>query len=57
MEHAQELSPEVASSHIALYVNEFTADLGESGYAAIEALLSRAAQEGLVPSFDLRLLR
>jgi 1,4-dihydroxy-6-naphthoate synthase len=57
MEHAQELSPEVASSHIALYVNDFTAELGEAGYAAIEALLSRAAQEGLVPAFDLKLLR
>ncbi|MFB5761764.1 1,4-dihydroxy-6-naphthoate synthase [Paenibacillus medicaginis] len=52
MSHAQEMSPDVAQSHINLYVNDFTADLGESGYAAIEALLGRAAAEGLVPAFD-----
>lgn len=57
MDHAQELSPDVAQSHIDLYVNEFTASLGDDGYAAVTALLSRAAQEGLVPSFDLSLLR
>lgn len=55
--HAQELSPEVAQAHIDLYVNKFTADLGEDGYAAISALLSRAADEGLVPKVDLALLR
>ena len=49
MEHAQEMDPEVAEQHIALYVNEFTADLGESGYAAVHGLLARAAAEGLVP--------
>ncbi|TWI53994.1 1,4-dihydroxy-6-naphthoate synthase [Halalkalibacter nanhaiisediminis] len=57
MEHAQELSPEVAKSHIDLYVNEFTANLGEDGYAAVEALLGRAAKEGLVPEFDFAALR
>ncbi|WP_209809840.1 1,4-dihydroxy-6-naphthoate synthase [Ammoniphilus resinae] len=57
MSHAQELSPEVAQAHINLYVNEFTADLGEKGYAAIKALLGRSAEEGLVPKFDLSLLR
>lgn len=57
MDHAQELSPDVAQSHIDLYVNEFTASLGDDGYAAVTALLGRAAEEGLVPSFDLSLLR
>lgn len=57
MEHAQELSAQVAQSHIGLYVNEFTADLGEAGYAAVEALLGRAAEEGFVPEFDLAALR
>lgn len=55
--HAQELSPEVAQQHIDLYVNEFTADLGEQGYEAITALLTRAAKEGLVPAFDVEKLR
>ncbi|GAA2950997.1 1,4-dihydroxy-6-naphthoate synthase [Streptomyces enissocaesilis] len=48
-EHAQEMDPAVADQHIGLYVNEFTADLGESGYAAVRGLLTRAAAEGLVP--------
>lgn len=49
-EHAQEMDPSVADQHIGLYVNEFTADLGENGYAAIRGLLTRAAAEGLVPA-------
>ena len=48
-EHAQEMDPSVCQQHIDLYVNEFTRSLGEDGYAAVEALLSRAAAEGLVP--------
>ncbi|MFC0211365.1 1,4-dihydroxy-6-naphthoate synthase [Paenibacillus chartarius] len=56
MEHAQEMDPQVAKAHIELYVNEFTADLGESGFAAIETLLGRAAREGLLPAVDPALL-
>ncbi|MFD3379984.1 MULTISPECIES: 1,4-dihydroxy-6-naphthoate synthase [unclassified Streptomyces] len=50
MEHAQEMDVSVANQHIGLYVNEFTADLGEDGYAAVRGLLTRAAAEGLVPA-------
>ncbi|MEU5598868.1 1,4-dihydroxy-6-naphthoate synthase [Streptomyces sp. NPDC020298] len=49
MEHAQEMDPSVADQHIGLYVNEFTSELGEDGYAAVRGLLTRAAAEGLVP--------
>ncbi|MBP2404546.1 1,4-dihydroxy-6-naphthoate synthase [Streptomyces syringium] len=49
LEHAQEMDPAVADQHIGLYVNEFTAGLGEAGYAAVRGLLTRAAAEGLVP--------
>ena len=49
MAHAQEMDPDVARSHIELYVNEFTANLGELGYEAVSALLKRAHAEGLVP--------
>jgi 1,4-dihydroxy-6-naphthoate synthase len=49
MEHAQEMDPGVADQHIGLYVNEFTEDLGEDGYAAVRGLLTRAAAEGLLP--------
>ncbi|WP_405114293.1 1,4-dihydroxy-6-naphthoate synthase [Micromonospora sp. NBC_01405] len=47
--HAQEMEPDVVDRHIALYVNEFTADLGDAGFAAVEALLGRATDAGLVP--------
>ncbi|OON32690.1 MULTISPECIES: 1,4-dihydroxy-6-naphthoate synthase [unclassified Micromonospora] len=49
LSHAQEMEPDVVDRHIALYVNEFTADLGDAGFAAVEALLGRAADAGLVP--------
>ena len=49
-EHADEMSPEVQRQHIELYVNEFTRDLGDEGYAAASALLDRAFAAGLTPS-------
>ncbi|MDQ1010038.1 1,4-dihydroxy-6-naphthoate synthase [Streptomyces sp. V4I23] len=49
LEHAQEMDPAVADQHIGLYVNEFTHNLGDDGYAAVRGLLTRAAAEGLVP--------
>ncbi|MEK4357644.1 1,4-dihydroxy-6-naphthoate synthase [Paenibacillus sp. FSL M7-1455] len=52
LSHAQEMDPKVADAHIDLYVNSFTANLGEDGYAAISSLLTRAADEGLVPPID-----
>jgi 1,4-dihydroxy-6-naphthoate synthase len=51
-EHAAEMSPDVQRRHIDLYVNEFTRDLGDEGYAAAEALLSRAVTAGLVPELS-----
>lgn len=55
--HAQEMSMDVAQAHINLYVNEFTRNLGDEGYEAVFSLLGRAADEGLVPKFDLNALR
>jgi 1,4-dihydroxy-6-naphthoate synthase len=49
-QHAAEMSPDVQRQHIALYVNEFTRELGAEGYAAVEALLGRAHAAGLTPS-------
>ncbi|WP_432003542.1 menaquinone biosynthesis family protein [Streptomyces sioyaensis] len=48
-EHAQEMASDVIDQHIGLYVNDYTAALGENGYAAVRELLDRAATEGLVP--------
>jgi 1,4-dihydroxy-6-naphthoate synthase len=39
--HSQELSDEVCDAHIALYVNEFSIDLGAEGREAIAALTAR----------------
>jgi 1,4-dihydroxy-6-naphthoate synthase len=49
-EHAAEMSADVQQQHIALYVNEFTRELGEEGYAAADALLTRAHAAGLTPT-------
>ncbi|MGI8666282.1 MAG: 1,4-dihydroxy-6-naphthoate synthase [Jatrophihabitans sp.] len=49
-EHAEEMEPDVQRQHIELYVNEFSRDLGEAGYAAISELLGRAHAAGLVPA-------
>jgi 5,8-dihydroxy-2-naphthoate synthase len=51
-EHASEMDRTVQARHIALYVNEFSVDVGDEGYAAISGLLSRAARAGLTPSVD-----
>jgi 1,4-dihydroxy-6-naphthoate synthase len=41
--HSQELAPDVVDAHIALYVNDFTRDLGDEGRRAVDELLRRAA--------------
>jgi len=53
--HAVELSHEVIHSHIGLYVNDFSIDLGDEGVAAVEALMDRAEKSGLIPPSDLPL--
>ena len=47
--NAQEMDPEVCRRHIALYVNEFSRDLGSEGRAAIEVLIDRGRGSGLLP--------
>jgi len=46
--HAQEMSEEVMKKHIALYVNEFSIDLGEIGKKAIQLLFNKAHETGLI---------
>ncbi|MEN3609213.1 1,4-dihydroxy-6-naphthoate synthase [Plantactinospora sp. ZYX-F-223] len=50
--HAQEMERDVVDRHIALYVNEFTAELGAEGQAAVDALLGRASAAGLTPQIS-----
>ena len=49
-QHAQELDQEVIDAHIGLYVNGFTANLGDEGFAAVNTLLGKAAAAGLTPA-------
>jgi 1,4-dihydroxy-6-naphthoate synthase len=49
-EHAQEMDPAVCQEHIDLYVNEYSADYGAEGEAAIGHLLSTAERVGAVPA-------
>lgn len=53
--HSQELSDEVVRQHIALYVNDFSIDLGDEGVHAIETLFSRAEERGIIPACNLPL--
>jgi 5,8-dihydroxy-2-naphthoate synthase len=53
--HAQELDDAVIDQHIALYVNDFSLDLGEEGLAAVHELLHRAAAAGIIPASSLPL--
>jgi 1,4-dihydroxy-6-naphthoate synthase len=46
-EHAFEMEDDVMRAHIALYVNEYSDDVGEAGAAAVGELFARAAQAGL----------
>lgn len=53
--HAQELDDTVIDSHIGLYVNDFSLDLGPDGEAAVRHLLLRAEARGLIPPCTLPL--
>ncbi|HRG86738.1 MAG TPA: 1,4-dihydroxy-6-naphthoate synthase [Chitinophagales bacterium] len=48
-DHAQEMDEQVMQQHIALYVNDFSVDLGEEGKAAITALYEVAAEKKIIP--------
>lgn len=47
--HSQEMADKVIQEHIALYVNDFSLDLGEEGISAVETLFDMAADKGLIP--------
>jgi 1,4-dihydroxy-6-naphthoate synthase len=47
-EHAFEMSDEVMRKHIALYVNEYSDDIGDDGMAAVTELFARARAAGIL---------
>jgi len=50
--YAQEMDREVMYQHIALYVNEFTRDLGVAGKQAVRQLFEMADRRGIIPSMS-----
>jgi 1,4-dihydroxy-6-naphthoate synthase len=54
--HSQEMEDEVMKSHIDLYVNDFSLDLGEDGLRAVRRLLAEAEALGVFPHSDKPLL-
>jgi 1,4-dihydroxy-6-naphthoate synthase len=53
--NAREMDSDVMNSHIKLFVNEFTADLGKEGRQAIENLFSIAHMKGVIPALPERI--
>lgn len=49
-QHAQEMDDAVCAAHIALYVNEFSQDLGDEGRRALEEILARGRAVGHLPA-------
>lgn len=49
--HSQEMETDVMKSHIGLYVNDFSIDLGKEGLAAVRRLFDEAEAKGLFPRF------
>jgi len=47
--HSQEMEDEVIEQHINLYVNDYSLDPGRDGMAAVEELLKRAGERGIIP--------
>jgi 1,4-dihydroxy-6-naphthoate synthase len=46
--HAQEMAEDVMAQHIALYVNDYSIDLGAEGRRALDVLFDRAAAAGVI---------
>ncbi|MDF1578036.1 MAG: 1,4-dihydroxy-6-naphthoate synthase [Desulfobulbales bacterium] len=47
--HAQEIDAQVVRSHIDLYVNDFSVEMGREGRQAVETFLARGRQAGILP--------
>ncbi|GET23348.1 1,4-dihydroxy-6-naphthoate synthase [Prolixibacter denitrificans] len=50
--YAQEMEESVMRSHIDLYVNEFTRNLGEEGKQAVRTLYRKAEELGIIPKME-----
>jgi 1,4-dihydroxy-6-naphthoate synthase len=55
-QYSQEMEDQVMKSHIDLYVNDFSLDLGQEGLAAVRRLFDEAEARGVFPHSDKPLL-
>jgi len=55
-QHSQEMEESVMRSHIDLYVNDYSFDLGEEGLSAVRKLLAEAEARGIFPPSGEQLL-
>ncbi len=51
-EHAQEMDEEVKQKHINLYVNQYSISLGELGRNAVDLLMNKAYELGLIKTIN-----
>lgn len=49
-EYAQEMDQQVMQSHIGLYVNDYSKELGREGLAAVDAFLRLGREAGILPA-------
>lgn len=49
LDYARDLSPELADKFVSMYVNEYTLDYGEDGRQAVQLLLDKGHEAGLIP--------
>jgi 1,4-dihydroxy-6-naphthoate synthase len=50
--YSQELEEEVVNSHISLYVNDFSLNIGEEGLGAVAEFMQRGRAIGILPKGD-----
>jgi 1,4-dihydroxy-6-naphthoate synthase len=55
-EHAQAMEEEVMKKHIALYVNDFSIDLGDTGKQAVELMFTKAQEIGLFAASEEKIM-
>jgi 1,4-dihydroxy-6-naphthoate synthase len=51
-EHAQEMNEDVMNKHIALYVNDYSIDLGSEGKRAVKLLFDKAQELGVIEKIE-----
>ena len=50
--NSQEMDEGVLKSHIEMYVNDFTVDLGDEGKKAVKTLFEMAKKLNIIPNFE-----